>query len=123
MLQSLKYHADPKFLAPNDAAWKMQTIARQDQREFFRDANRACNVQRRTVVRYVANGAVYGAATELNRSSLEYPISMSSPFLDLDLTLRSLPEKPRPMGIKGRGQSGVGAFASSALGKILSQDS
>jgi hypothetical protein len=31
--------------------------------------------------------------------------------------LAVLDEKPRPMGIKGRGQSGVGAFALSALGE------
>jgi hypothetical protein len=36
--------------------------------------------------------------------------------------IETSPEKPRPMGIKGRGQSGVGAFASKRLGEIVSTD-
>jgi hypothetical protein len=71
----------------------MHAIARQDQRESFWDANRAFNVQRRTVIRYIADSAVYYAAAELNRSGLEYPIPMRSPFFGHDLTLRSL--RPR----------------------------
>lgn len=67
----------------------MQAIAREDQRELFRDAHRAFNVQRGTGNGDVADGAVYDAATELNCSGLEHSVPIRSPLFDHDLTLRS----------------------------------
>jgi hypothetical protein len=52
-----------------------------DKHKLFRDAQRGRYIERCPFFRYVANGAVDGAAAELNRSPLQHAMSSGSAVL------------------------------------------
>jgi hypothetical protein len=76
-LRLLKSDADPLLLAPDDAAG--QVVAFRHERELRRDSDRARDIERRAGGRYVANPTIDGAATELDRSALQDPLSARNP--------------------------------------------
>jgi hypothetical protein len=68
------------LFSPNDVAGDMLPVGGQHQGEVIGNTDRAVDVQRGADVRYLANGAVTGAAAELDRSGLQYTVPRRSPL-------------------------------------------
>ena len=68
----LEGHAYSPLFAPDDAAWPLQWVRLHSKGETVGNKERGYDFKRRAGFRDVADGAVNGAAAELDRSGLQY---------------------------------------------------
>jgi hypothetical protein len=65
-------HADPLLLAPDDVTGYVRSVCLKDKVETLGNVVRFGNIERRSRNGHVADQAIYGAASELNRSRHQY---------------------------------------------------
>src|SRR5690242_11804134 len=84
-----KRHADPLLLAPDHPTLFAQAVCRDHERAALGDANGAVDVERRSGIRQVADGAVDPPAAELDRSGLQYAVTWCRSLVVPHLVLAS----------------------------------
>src|SRR5471030_1681820 len=84
---------DAFFLSPNDMARPLQLPIFDEEGEPVRDEEWACDVERRSGLRKIANGAVHSAAAELNRPVLQDAVARSSRTFNHGIEIRRIPKQ------------------------------